>query len=331
MDELLASLKAVAETTRLRLLFVLSHGEFNVSELTQILGQSQPRISRHLKLMGEAGLLSRYKEGSWVLFRLREQGLGGALARAIVDLLPGADEILMRDLARLEAVRDHRIEQATRYFEENAVHWDKLRSLHVSETAVEDAMLAMAKRQKVETHVDLGTGTGRVLEVFTPYASQAVGIDSSHQMLSMARVRLDNAGLRHAQVRQADIYALPFPDAFADRVTLHQVLHYLDDPERALGEMARILKPDGEALIVDFAPHDVESMRDQHAHRRLGIAAEHLLKWSRNAGLRIERHEVLAPPWREDGTGLTVSIWLAVSANASNGKRSHTERVETKQ
>ena len=177
MDELLAGLKAVAETTRLRLLFVLSHGEFNVSELTQILGQSQPRISRHLKLMGEAGLLSRNKEGSWVLFRLREQDTGGALARSIVDLLPAADTLLARDLSRLEAIRTQRAEAAAVYFQNNAANWDELRSLHVSEESVENAMLQAAGRRSVDTHVDLGTGTGRILQLFAPLARQMIGID----------------------------------------------------------------------------------------------------------------------------------------------------------
>jgi ubiquinone/menaquinone biosynthesis C-methylase UbiE len=332
MDELLASLKAVAETTRLRLLFVLSHGEFNVSELTQILGQSQPRISRHLKLMGEAGLLSRYKEGSWVLFRLREEGAGGALARAIVDLLPGTDRLLAGDLARLEAIRAQRAEAAQRYFRTNAEDWDRLRSLHVSEEAVESAMLAVIADTSVETHIDLGTGTGRILELFAPFARNAIGIDSSREMLALARVRLDDAGMRHAQVRQADIYALPFANASADRITLHQVLHFLDEPGRAIEEIARIMKPGGRAIIVDFAPHELEQLREQHAHRRLGIPAEGMAEWVRKAGLRILRHDILPPPWRDGRSGLTVSLWELGHAAAMRAQPArhtiHTPRAE---
>jgi ubiquinone/menaquinone biosynthesis C-methylase UbiE len=330
MDELLAALKAIAEATRLRLLFVLSHGEFNVSELTQILGQSQPRISRHLKLMAEAGLLSRNKEGSWVLFRLREQAMGGALARAIVDLLPGTDEILARDLLRLEAIRSQRMEAAARYFEENAANWDHLRSLHVSEADVEAAMLNVAGDTEVETHIDLGTGTGRILELFAPRSRQAIGIDSSREMLSLARVRLERAGMKHAQIRQADIYALPFPTAFADRVTLHQVLHYLDDPAGALAEIARILKPRGQAIIVDFAPHELEVLREQHAHRRLGIPSEQITEWATRAGLTVRQHHVLPPPWRDGRAGLTVSIWSLspVSEPGAQVRRPASERAQ---
>jgi ubiquinone/menaquinone biosynthesis C-methylase UbiE len=311
MDQLLVGLRAAAEITRIRILFILSHGEFNVSELTQILGQSQPRVSRHLKLMAEAGLLSRYKEGNWVLFRLREDELGGALARSIVDLLPGGDALLARDLARLEHIRARRAETAARYFRNNAAQWEKLRSLHVREEDVETAMLRIAGPAPVGLHVDLGTGTGSVLRTFARLAQQSVGIDSSREMLAIARVTLERDGLRHVQIRHGDIYALPFANGAADFVTIHQVLHYLDDPARALVEAVRILKPGGRLLIADFAPHELESLRSAHAHRRLGIAAEHMTGWLQRAGARQVQHEVLPPPSRKDESGLTVSIWLA--------------------
>ncbi len=311
MDQLLVGLRAAAETTRVRILFVLSHGEFNVSELTQILGQSQPRVSRHLKLMAEAGLLTRHKEGNWVLFRLREKDLGGALARAIVDLLPGADALLTRDLARLEDIRTQRSETASRYFRNNAAQWEKLRSLHVREADVEGAMRRIAGPAPVHLHVDLGTGTGGVLRTFAHLAEQSIGIDSSREMLAIARANLEREGLRHVQIRHGDIYALPFANDAADLVTIHQVLHYLDDPSRALAEAVRILKPGGRLLIADFAPHELEMLRTAHAHRRLGIAAEHMTDWLQRAGARLAQHEVLPPPWRKDQMGLTVSIWLA--------------------
>ena len=177
MDELLVGLRAIAESTRVRILFVLSHGEFNVSELTQILGQSQPRVSRHLKLMVEAGMVSRHKEGNWVLFRLREEGLGGTLSRAIVDMLPAHDATLARDLTRLETIRTQRTELAASYFSSNAANWEKLRSLHIREEDVEGAMQAILGKARVKSLVDLGTGTGRVLELFGPQAEQAIGID----------------------------------------------------------------------------------------------------------------------------------------------------------
>ena len=311
MEELLAGLRAIAETTRLRLLFVLSHGELNVSELTQILGQSQPRVSRHLKLMAEAGLLSRYKEGSWVLFRLREQARGGALARAIVDLLPASDSLLASDLARLEEIRRQRSEAAADYFRKNAENWEKLRSLHVREEDVEAAMLRLAGSNPFGAYLDLGTGTGRVLKLFSPQAQHAIGIDSSREMLAVARANLDSHRNRNIQVRHGDIYALPFPNASADFITIHQVLHYLDEPIRALTEAARVLKPGGRLMVVDFAPHELEELRERHAHRRLGIAADHMSGWLERAGLGLDQYEVLPPPSRNGSQGLTVSIWLA--------------------
>ncbi len=311
MDELLAGLKAVAETTRIRILFVLSHGEMNVTELTYILGQSQPRVSRHLKLMAEAGLISRHKEGNWVLFRLREEGRSGALARALVDMLPGKDQLLSGDLSRLEEIRRQRNETAAAYFGENASQWAKLRSLHVLEADVEGAMLELLGKHKFENVVDLGTGTGRVLELLSSRASHLYGLDTSREMLAIARANLERQNLRHAQVRQADIYALPFADGFADLVTIHQVLHFLGEPLRALLEARRILSANGQLLIVDFAPHDLEELRSEHAHRRLGVSSEQMISWFARAGLELVRHEVLAPPWLKSSKGLTVSLWLA--------------------
>jgi ubiquinone/menaquinone biosynthesis C-methylase UbiE/DNA-binding transcriptional ArsR family regulator len=329
VEDLLTGLRAIAETTRLRLLFALSHGEFNVSELTRILGQSQPRVSRHLKLMAEAGLLSRYKEGSWVLFRLREDGEGGALARAIVDLLPARDAVLARDLARMEDIRTERAETATIYFKENAANWDKLRSLHVQEEEVEAAMRDLAGGKPLGTFLDLGTGTGRILSLFAPQASQAIGLDSSREMLAIARTGLERQGLRHVQVRHGDLYALPFADGTADFITLHQVLHYLDDPARAIQEAARVLKAEGRLLIVDFAPHDLEELRDEQAHRRLGIADEHMAGWLLRASLTTRAHRLLPPAAQERNGGLTVSIWLAAAAQENiKSKTSHGQNMK---
>ena len=310
MDELLAGLKAVAETTRLRILFALSHGEMNVTELTQLLGQSQPRVSRHLKLMAESGLISRHKEGNWVLFRQREEGIGGALSRALVDMLPAHDKQLAEDLKRLADIRRQRQEQAAAYFAANAAQWQQLRSLHVREDEVEAQLLTLLKGRKFETVLDLGTGTGRILELLAPQARQLWGLDQSRDMLAIARANLDQHKIKHAQVRQADIYELPFSDATADLISIHQVLHFLDDPQSALLEARRALKPGGEIIIVDFAPHEHEDLRVAHAHRRLGISAEQMAGYFARAGLVLREHKVLLPPLLKTGLGLTVSLWL---------------------
>ena len=310
MEHLLAGLRAVGERTRLRILFVLSHGELTVKELTLILNQSQPRVSRHIRLMDEAGLVRRYREGSWVFLRLSEQGRVGALARMIVDLLPGDDEVLRDDLKRLEKVRAARNEKAARHFDAIAGDWDRIRSLHVAEDVVEKAMVHAVGGAKVEMLVDAGTGTGRVLEIFAPLAQTAIGIDASHEMLSIARARLEQSGLKHAQVRHGDIYNLPFANGSVDLITIHQVLHFLDDPAASLAEAARVLKPGGRALIVDFAPHELEFLREEQAHRRLGITVDQMDRWAERAGLAISAHESMPPDLEVEG-GLTVSLWVA--------------------
>ena len=318
MDELLAGLRSVAEITRLRILFALSHGEMNVTELTHVLQQSQPRVSRHLKLMTEAGLVSRHKEGNWVLFRQREEGRGGALVRALVDMLPGHDAQLQQDLQRLENIRAKRHAAAANYFTANAAQWEQLRSLHVQEQEVEAALLNLLGKAKFDTLIDLGTGTGRMLELLSPFASKLWGVDQSRDMLAIARGKLEARGLKYAQLRQADIYALPYADASGDLVTIHQVLHFLDDPQRALVEARRVLKPNGILIIVDFAPHELEDLRVSHAHRRLGLSAEQMSGYLVRSGFHLKQHQVLAPPWLKSGSGLTVSLWLAQAQSQSS-------------
>jgi ubiquinone/menaquinone biosynthesis C-methylase UbiE len=320
MESLLSGLRAIGEASRLRLLYLLAQGELNVTEITQILGQSQPRISRHLKLMCDAGLLDRYREGSWVLFRLKDSGAGAELARAAVNLLARQDsEQLKRDVEQLQAVRQARAEQAQRYFKANAADWHRLRALHVAEEQVEAAWLKLVDGPNIDTVVDLGTGTGRVLEVLARIARHAIGIDLSREMLAVARANLEKAGLRNAQVRLGDVASLPLADGSADLVTLHQVLHYLDDPGKAMREAARVLKPQGRALVVDFAPHDLEFLRQEHAHRRLGIAAEHIEGWLERAGLQLVHSSTLKPP-KKIKSGLSVSLWLAVKPDEAHRK-----------
>lgn len=304
-------LRAIAESTRLRLLCVLARGEFNVSELTTIMQQSQPRISRHLRLLTEAGLLERHREGSWVLFRLREDGAAARLARDIMDHFADDDPDLAEYLARMEEVRRARARAAAEYFARVADRWDHIRSLHVSEARVERAMKEMAGNGPWNFYLDLGTGTGRILELFAPHAVHALGVDTSLEMLAVARARLDAAGLENAHVRRADIYDLPLAADTVDFATMHQVLHYLDEPAAALFEVARVLSPGGRLLVVDFAPHELEFLREEHAHRRLGIATDSLGRWLARAGMTIRDTRTLPPPPERGAHGLTVSLWLA--------------------
>jgi ubiquinone/menaquinone biosynthesis C-methylase UbiE len=308
-QSLLAALAAAAEPTRLRLLALLSEAELTVTELVTILGQSQPRVSRHLKLLLEAGLVERHREGAWVFFFIAPGSAAAGLVRDILARLPAADETRIADHVRLAEVRRARAEQAARYFAAHAANWDELRALHIPEERVEATIADLVGAAPLNAVLDLGTGTGRMLELLAPRATRAVGVDQSPQMLAVARARLEKAGLRNVQLRQGDIYALPVERDFYDLVIVHQVLHYLDDPARALREAARALRPSGRLLIVDFAPHAEESLREQHAHRRLGFAGDEIASLMQDAGLEfIERRDRV--PNKKEGGKLTVSLWL---------------------
>ena len=310
MEELLTGLRAAGEPTRLRLLAILARSELTVTELTQILRQSQPRVSRHLKLMCEAGLLDRFREGSWVFYRRAQSGAGARLATLLTGLIPAGDQSVARDLERLEAVRAARAERASEFFRANADQWNRIRSLHVSENEVEQAMQDLASAREIGTLVDLGTGTGRMLELIGPRARSGIGIDLSPEMLAFARAHLEQAHVEHCSVRQGDLYDLPLQDETADIVTLHQVLHYLDDPAAAVVEAARVLKAGGRLLIADFAPHELDFLREEQAHRRLGFSEEEVTNWLAEAGLELKDVRRLPPEGGEDAK-LTVVIYAA--------------------
>ncbi|MGP8231361.1 MAG: ArsR/SmtB family transcription factor [Methylovirgula sp.] len=304
---LTATLKAAGEATRLRLLLLIAEAELTVSDLTAILRQSQPRLSRHLRLLAEAGLVQRYREGSWAFFRLGERGSAADIARALIARLDPDDPIIARDRERLAAVRAARAAAAQNYFRRHAAEWDRIRRLHVADAAVEEAIRAALGDAPIRSLLDLGTGTGRMLELFAGDIESGLGLDLSHDMLALARARLDRAGLKHCSVRHGDIYDLALPRDSFDVVIVHQVLHFLDDSARALREAARVLRPGGRLLVVDFAPHDLEFLREEHAHRRLGFAAETVQQWMQAAGLDVVRQQTL-PPGPEGK--IAVSLWL---------------------
>ena len=312
MDELLTGLRAVAEPTRLRLLALCSENELTVTELTTILGQSQPRVSRHLKLLCEGGLLERFREGNWVFYRLARLG-GRKLAERLASLLPVDDPIILRDRARLSEIERERERAAGTYFAQNAHQWGAIRSLHVDERDVEAALADGLGGRPVRDLLDIGTGTGRMLELFGAQVERAVGIDRSRDMLAVAGVNLDRAMLRNCTVRLGDMYALPFTTPSFDLVILHQVLHFAERPAEAVAEAARVLRPGGRLLIVDFAPHQLEALREEHAHRRLGFADGEVQDWSAKAGLTPLR------PTHLTGDPLTVAIWPADRLAAGAG------------
>ncbi|GAA4011296.1 metalloregulator ArsR/SmtB family transcription factor [Sphingomonas swuensis] len=308
--------QALADASRLRLLALLREMELTVGELAQVLGQSQPRVSRHLKIMADAGIIERRKEGSWVFLQLGRPELVEPLFALIGAAADGAAERQFEaDRTRLTAVRADRAEAAARYFTAHAAEWDQIRSLHIAESEVEAAILEAVGEGAIDRLVDVGTGTGRMIELFGAQARQSIGIDRSTEMLRLARVKLETAGIQAVSLRQGDMYALPLPDGEADVVLLHQVLHYAHSPASAIREGARLLRAGGRLLVIDFAPHEREELRDSAQHARLGFADEAVIGWLEEAGLegRVVRH--LA------GGELTVTLWAGSLPEATASRR----------
>jgi ubiquinone/menaquinone biosynthesis C-methylase UbiE len=304
---LTATLKAAGEATRLRILALLAEAELTVSDLTEILRQSQPRLSRHLRLLAEARLVERFREGAWAFYRLGEQD-GIDIARPLIARLDPEDPIIARDRERLAAVRATRATAAQNYFRKHAAEWDRIRKLHAADAAVEGAIKKALADKPIRALLDLGTGTGRMLELFAADIERGLGLDLSLDMLALARTRLDRSGLKHCSVRHGDIYDLALSRDSFDVVIIHQVLHFLDDSGRAIREAARVLRAGGRLLVIDFAPHDLEFLREEHAHRRLGFAPETVAQWLEAAGLDVLRQETFAPG--PEGK-IAVSLWLA--------------------
>lgn len=314
LDDALEALKALAEESRLRIVALLANGELTVTDLTEILGQSQPRVSRHLRVLVDAGLVTKHREGTWVFFRLVEDDRRVDLVGTAIASVGDDDVVLAADLARLEDVRARRSAAASEYFERIAPIWDEERSLHAAADTVEAAILSAVGEDRLGRVLDIGTGTGRMLQLLADRADRAIGLDSSHSMLSVARANLEHAGISDWELRQGDVHSPPFDGASFDLVVIHQVLHYLDDPGRAISEAAKLVAPAGRLLVVDFAPHRHDFLRAA-AHRRLGFSHQHLVDLFDQAGFDCPTIVDVEPPAGQDG--LTVTVWLAANRNGA--------------
>ena len=304
--KLAALFQALADPTRLRILALLRVMELSVGELAQLLGQSQPRVSRHVRILSDSGLIGRRKEGSWVYLQLAEPARTEGLFELSKGIDIEAEQLFAADAARLETVRHDRAEAARRYFEAHAASWESVRALHVEDEEIERAIADLLADRPIGALLDIGTGTGRMLELFAPRADSALGIDRSSEMLRLARVKLDAAGISGASLRQGDMYALPLTDGSADSIILHQVLHYAQQPGAAIAEAARVLARGGQLLVIDFAQHDRAELKEQDAHLRLGFADDAMRGWFTAAGLELDRTE------RLEGGALTVILWRGV-------------------
>ena len=314
-EEVIEALRAAGEPTRLRILALLANEELAVMELSQILDQSQPRVSRHLKLLSDAGLIERFPDGAWVFYRVAADPAMRHFVDQVLDMIVSSDLGMQRDAERLDAVRGERSSDAQSYFERNAARWDEIRSLYVSEANVEAAILSAAGAGPFERMIDLGTGAGRMLALLGPKAKDAIGLDLSQQMLNVARLHVTEAGLQGVELRHGDIFATRLPDRSADLVVVHQVLHYLSDPASAVTEAARLVAPGGRLLIIDFAPHALEFLREAHQHRRLGFSDDEMGRWMAEAGLLAPDLTTLPSASSE---GLTVKIWVAKRSPTDN-------------
>lgn len=307
MINLLNIMRALADPTRLRIVFLVRRLELSVGELVQILDQSQPRVSRHIRILDEAGLLERRKEGSWVFLRPSDILTDGALASLLAEADVSQAKAFQRDLLRLDEVRNARTDMAAQYFAAHADEWDSLRSLHIADSEVEARLTQVLYSAPLGRVLDVGTGTGRIVELFAAEASRLVAIDSSPEMLRLARAKIASLSPEIASkvdIKLGDFNMLPVGDGEFDTVIFHQVLHYAQHPEAVIAEAIRTLAPGGRLVIVDFAAHDLEELRTVHAHARLGFSDDFMKKAFNSYGLQMVHQTAL-----EAGT-LVVKVWM---------------------
>lgn len=318
-DDVVAGLRAIGEPTRLRIAALMVVGELSVSELCRILGQSQPRVSRHLKLLGDAGLLQRHSEGTSAYFGPTADPRGRRLLHTVVRLLDDEDGILVADRARLHDVWSDRTRRASDYFDELAESWESMRSRHVADADVETAVVEfVAKHHPLAEDgsprgrlLDLGTGTGRIMELLADRFEHVVGVDLSANMLNVARGKITESRLANCRVRQGNVYALDVGDELADVAVLHHVLHFLEDPSAALKQTSAAVAPGGLVVVVDFGRHQVDELRTQYGHRWAGFDTEQITRWFDAAELElIDSHHMTVDRPQPEET-LSVALWLA--------------------
>lgn len=311
MTQLLPVLKALADPTRLRIARLVSQIEMAVGELAELLGQSQPRISRHVRILDEAGLVERRKEGAWVFLRPGPAFDGLPLAPLINAGADYSEAVMEADRAMVAHLRNERAAQAAAWFDSHAAQWDRMRALYISESEVEAAIAAMVAGLPITRLIDIGTGTGRMIEILGGAATRIIGIDKSAEMLRLARAKLSSSGAltlsdpAQVDLRIGDFNDLPVGDAKADFAVLHQVLHFAQHPDIVLAEAARVVASGGYLLVADFAPHDREELRRDFAHARLGFDDATIAGWFAENGLTLVKDQSLF------GGPLTVRLWLA--------------------
>lgn len=321
---LLNIMRALADPTRLRIAFLVLRLELSVGELVQILDQSQPRVSRHIRILDEAGLLERRKEGSWVFLRpasiLTDSPLASLLAEA--DVSQG--KAFQRDVLRLDEVRNARTDMAAAYFAAHADEWDSLRSLHIADSEVEARLAHILHSAPLGRFLDVGTGTGRIVELFAAASERFVAVDNSPEMLRLARAKIANLSpdiASKVDIKLGDFNMLPVGDGEFDTVIFHQVLHYAQHPEAVIAEAVRTLAPNGRLVIVDFAAHNLEELRTVHAHARLGFADDFMKKAFAGQGLQLVHQTAL------EAGELVVKVWMGQKLSSVQPRPRHTNNL----
>ena len=313
MDAIATYLKTLGHPDRLRILALLSQGELTVSELVQILGLSQPRVTQYIKSLEQVGIVERMREGSWVFSRLkRGQQANSAILAATLAALAGENALLDSDRDSLNKVRDDRSRQAEAFFASVANDLDQLGHEYLPQADIETALLSLVPGQEFSRMVDLGTGTGGMLKLFAPHIRSGVGVDDSVEMLRVARHTLSDDAYMHISIQQADLQDAPLKDGAADLVTLHQVLHFLEEPARAVNEAARLLVDDGHLLITDFALHDFDSYHEKYSHRRLGFSDQDMHQLLSDYGFELDQVRTLPA---SGPTTPDVKIWHAIKTS----------------
>ena len=298
-------LASLADTTRSRLLLLLDRHELTVSELCGIMQLPQSTVSRHLKALADGGWVTSRADGTSHLYTMTRQELD-APARRLWSLVrdhAGPTPAATEDHRRLQATLAERRTKSQEFFSSSVGQWDRLRGELYGERFHLAALAAFAHSDWVLG--DLGCGTGETSAAVAPFVHHVIAVDASAQMLQAARKRLQS--FENVELRRGDLESLPIDDGKLDAATLMLVLHYVPEPERAMSEAARVLKPGGRFLLVDMLPHDRDSYRRQMGHVWLGFADDQVVRMFEDAGLEKVRVVPLVPDARAKGPGLFVA------------------------
>jgi DNA-binding transcriptional ArsR family regulator len=302
-DNYIDALKAISEPTRFRLVRLCAQGELTVSELMRIVGQSQPRVSRHLKLLQDAGILERFREQHWVFYRVAQEEHYQLLVSGLIKQIEKNETIIQLDQSRLIELQAARATLSETFIETELPDWLRLHEYHGDTARFESAVQDALAEKTVGHLLDVATGTGRMLKIVGPLASSGVGIDLSKKMVTVARSVLAESGLAHLTVRQEDMYQMRFAARHFDTITIDQVLYFATNPDALIKETARVLKYGGRLLVVAFT-----ASKTAKTPPSVGIELSDIQQWIESAGLKITNTNILP------GDSLDISLLVSEKA-----------------